>query len=117
MNIRKRFALWLCRAAGLTDVAVHRAELDDLRESTAQFKQALEMQLALTRRSVEQLNANTLMMKRWLDASPALQTIERAHANRPKNGKRSSIILPPSADLRANIPETIVDGSRSFLRG
>lgn len=110
IDFRKRFALWLCRAAGLTDVAVRREEMDDLRESNRQFKAALEMQLALTRRSVEQLNSNTLMMKRWLDASPALQTVERSHAKRPKNdakrgGAQSRIILPPTADLRVNIQD------------
>lgn len=104
LNLRKRFALWLCRAAGLTEVAVRRAEIDDLRDSNRKLEAAYAAQLSIAQSMAVQLNSNTLMMKRWLEASPALQTVERAHATRPKNGKRSGIILPPSADLRAIIP-------------
>lgn len=103
MTIRKRIALWLCRAAGLIDVAVRREEMDDLRDSNRKLEAAYAAQLSIAQSMARQLNSNTLMMKRWLEASPALQTVERAHTTRPKNGKRSSLILPPMADLRVNI--------------
>lgn len=104
MNLRRRLALWLCRAAGLTELAVRREEIDDLRDSNRKLTAAYAAQIALVQTMAQQLNTNTLMMRRWLEASPALQTVERAHATRPKNGKRPSIILPPSADLRAIMP-------------
>ena len=102
-SLRKAIALWLCRAAGLTDVAVHRAELDDLRESKRKLEAAYASQLKLLQAIAQQTNSNTLMLKRWLEASPNLQTVERAHAMR---GKRTNggIILPPSGDLRAFAP-------------
>ena len=52
--------------------------------------------IELAKRMAQQLNTNTNMMKRWHEASPALQTIEKAHA---RNVERR-IILPPTADLR-----------------
>lgn len=103
MNLRKRFALWLCRAAGLTEVAVHRAEIDEFRARLTVLEDANKAALTLLKSCAAQTNGNTLMLKRWLEASPSLQTVERAYATRGKRSK-SGIILPPSADLRAFAP-------------
>jgi hypothetical protein len=99
-SLRKRLALWLCRAAGLTEVAAHRAELDDLRESNRKLEAGYSALLKIAQATAGQTNSNTLMLKRWLEASPNLQTVERAHATRGTRTK-GGLILPPSADLRA----------------
>jgi hypothetical protein len=67
MTFQKRLALWLCRAAGLTDVAVHREELDDLRESKRRLEAAHTAELKLLQAIAQQTNSNTLMLKRWLE--------------------------------------------------
>jgi hypothetical protein len=105
ISFRKRLALWLCRAAGLTEVAVHREQVDEFRARLTVLEDANKAALSLLKSCAAQTNSNTLMLKRWLEASPALQTVERAYATR-KNGNRTKagIILPPSADLRAFAP-------------
>lgn len=99
MTIRRRLALALCRAAGLTTIAANRFELDDLRASNRKLTATVDALGQLMKTAAQQTNSNTLMIKRWLEASPALQTVEKA-AQR----KKSRIILPPSADLRTIIP-------------
>lgn len=95
MSIRKRLALALCRAAGLTEVASTRAEMDQIRADNRGLAKAYTAQTELVKAIARQTNSNTLMMKRWLEASPALQTVEKAHGV-----KKSRIILPPTVDLR-----------------
>jgi hypothetical protein len=99
VNIRRRLALWLCRQAGLTEIASTRAELDDIRAEHRKLRAAYTAQTDLLKTIARQTNSNTLMMKRWLEAVPSLQTVEAAHAR-----KKSRIILPPTADLRAIVP-------------
>lgn len=96
-SLRKQLALALCRAAGLTAIADTRAELDAIRADHRQLKAAYTAHIELAKKMARQLNTNTVMMKRWHEASPALQTIEKAAA------RKKSIILPPTADLRAII--------------
>lgn len=95
MSLRRRLALWLCRAAGLTEVASSRAELDEIRADHRRLRDAYTAQTGLLQAVARQTNSNTLMLKRWLEASPNLQTVEKAAAHR-----KSKIILPPTADLR-----------------
>lgn len=95
-SLRKRLALALCRAAGLTDVASTRAELDAIRADQRHLTTARAAELQLIKSIAQQTNTNTLMLKRWLDGSPALQLIEKNVARKAER----KIILPPSADLR-----------------
>lgn len=99
MPLRRRLALAICRAAGLTTIAANRYENDELRESNRKLVASHEAMGTLMKTMARQTNSNTLMMKRWLEASPALQTVEKA-AQRKKS---SRIILPPSVDLRVNV--------------
>jgi hypothetical protein len=96
-KIRKRLALALCRAAGLHEVASTRAELDDIRAEHRRLSTLYTAQTQLVKTMARQLNSNTVMMKRWLDASPSLQTVEKAAQ------RKSKLILPPTADLRTNL--------------
>ena len=98
LDIRKSPALWLCRAAGLDAVALSRVELDELRAENRKLRASHDAMGTLLKTMARQTNANTLMLKRWLEASPALQLVEQAHASGSQ--KRSKIILPPTADLR-----------------
>lgn len=112
-TLRKRLALALCRAAGLTEVASTRAEMDDMRAEQRKAAKARAAELALVKAIAEQTNANTFMLKRWLDGSPALQTIEK---NVQRKASRK-IILPPHADLRLGataepIPGTLTIASK-----
>lgn len=101
-HLRKRLALALCRAAGLTTIAANRAELDDLRDSNRKLTAARVAEMQLLKTIAQQTNSNTLMLKRWLEGSPTLQLIEKsASIGGSKDGKnRKSIIVPPTGDLR-----------------
>lgn len=95
-HIRRRLALALCRAAGLDQVAVARAELDELRAEARKLRASHDAMGTLLKTMAQQTNSNTLMLKRWLEASPALQTVERA----AQEGRKRRVILPPTADIR-----------------
>lgn len=100
MTIRRRLALALCRAAGLTTIAANRFETDELRESNRKLAATVDALGKLMQTMARQTNSNTLMLKRWLESSPALQLVEKA-AQR-KNASR--IILPPNVDIRTTVP-------------
>lgn len=94
--IRQRIALALCRAAGLTEVASTRAELDSIRADHRKLNALYTAQTQLVKTMAVQLNVNTKMMRRWHEGSPALQLIEKAAQ------RKASIILPPTADIRTS---------------
>lgn len=94
-RIRQSLALALCRAAGLTDVAANRAELDEIRAEHRRLRDAYAAHIELAKAMAKQTNSNTLTLKRWYEGSPTLQMIERA----AQQGRK--IVVPPTGDLRS----------------
>ena len=100
-TLRRRLALALCRAAGLHDVAIARAELDEVRADQRKLREALTSQVHLFKAIAQQLNSNTLTMKRWAEGMPALAQLDRDFVNREM---RKALIAKPTSDLRVVPP-------------